>query len=159
MKHGQGAEQTSVQRGWQPPEGGRRSIRESTFCGGKKLEKGHALVLSRATRGGRRRGRASLVQDALGVGVVLGEDGAATDRNAGEVGRGNFKFAAPHRLQHLATRTEHDDAVVTPVSDDELVNGRAPRGPPSSPTPTWRTNSPSTLNTHMRWLLPSATAT
>ncbi len=50
--------------------------------------------------------------------VAVSEDGAAVDRDAGDA------FAL-QRLQQLAARTEHSDAFVTVVSDDELVEGRA----------------------------------
>ncbi len=50
--------------------------------------------------------------------VAVSEDGAAVDRNAGDT------FAL-QRLQQLAARTEHSDAVVADVRDDELVEGRA----------------------------------
>jgi hypothetical protein len=48
----------------------------------------------------------------------LGEDDAAVDSNADEV-------TASHRLQQHAARTEHENTIVVPVSDDELVDGRA----------------------------------
>jgi hypothetical protein len=51
--------------------------------------------------------------DALGHAHVLGEDGVAVDGDAIE--------GTVHRRQHLAARTEHDNAVVAGVSDDELA--------------------------------------
>jgi hypothetical protein len=53
--------------------------------------------------------------------VVLTKDSVAVDSNADE--------ATPyHRLERLAARTEHDNAVVARVRDDELVKGRARDG-------------------------------
>ncbi len=50
-------------------------------------------------------------------GVTLSEDCATVHRDANEV-------AASHRRRYLTAVTEHDDASIAGVSDDELVKGR-----------------------------------
>jgi hypothetical protein len=54
----------------------------------------------------------------LVVGAGLCEDGAAVHHNARE-------GTASHRVEHLAAGTEHNNAAVAVVSDDDLVKGRA----------------------------------
>ncbi len=60
----------------------------------------------------------SLEEDALLLVFVLSEDDTTVDSNAAEA-------IASHRLQQLAADTEHSNARVVHVSDDDLVKGRA----------------------------------